>query len=47
MDSMAGYEIRLVFTFPPKGSTLQYKNCVRTSEIILISSLYFILSFYR
>ena len=28
MDSMSGCDIRLVFTFPPKDSTLQYKNCV-------------------
>ena len=25
MDSMSGCDIRLVFTFPPKDSTLQYK----------------------
>ena len=28
MDSMSGFEIRLVFTFPPKDTTLQYKKCV-------------------
>ena len=28
MDPMSGCDIRLVFTFPPKDSTLQYKNCV-------------------
>ena len=28
MDSMSGCDIRLVFTFPPKDSTLQYKKCV-------------------
>ena len=26
--SMPGCDIRLVFTFPPKDSTLQYKKCV-------------------
>ena len=28
MDSMSGCDIRLVFTFPPKHSVLQYKKCV-------------------
>ena len=28
MDPMSGCETRLVFTFPPKDSTLQYKKCV-------------------
>ena len=28
IDSMSGFDIRLVFTFPPKDSTLQYKKCV-------------------
>ena len=28
MDSMSGCDIRLVFTFPPKDSTLQYKKSV-------------------
>ena len=28
MDSMSDCDIRLVFTFPPKDSTLQYKKCV-------------------
>ena len=28
MDSMSGCDIRLVFTFPPKENTLQYKKCV-------------------
>ena len=28
MDSMSGCDIRLVFTFPPKDNTLQYKKCV-------------------
>ena len=28
MDFMSGCDIRLVFTFPPKDSTLQYKKCV-------------------
>ena len=32
MDSMSGCDIRPVFTFPPKDSTLQYKNAY-TSEI--------------
>ena len=26
MDSITGYNIRLVFTFPHKDSTLQYKK---------------------
>ena len=29
MDSMSGCDIRLVFTFSPKDSVLQYKKCVR------------------
>ena len=28
MDSMSGCGICLVFTFPPKDSTLEYKKCV-------------------
>jgi len=28
MDSMSGFDIRLVFTLPPRDSTLQYKRCV-------------------
>ena len=28
MDSMSGSDNRLVFTFSPKDSTLQYKKCV-------------------
>ena len=28
MDSMSGCDIRLVFTLPPRDSTLQYKRCV-------------------
>ena len=28
MDYMSGCDIRLVFTFPPKDSTLQYKKSV-------------------
>ena len=28
MDSMSGCDIRLVFTFPPKDITLQYKKSV-------------------
>ena len=28
MDSMSGCDIRLVFSFPPKDSTLQYKKCL-------------------
>ena len=27
MDSLSGFEIRRVFTFPPKDRTLQYKKC--------------------
>ena len=28
MDLMSGWDIRLVFTLPPRDSTLQYKRCV-------------------
>ena len=28
MDPMSGFDIRLVFTLPPRGSTLEYKRCV-------------------
>ena len=28
MDSMSGFDIRLVFTLPPRDSTLEYKRCV-------------------
>ena len=28
MDPMSGCDIRLVFYFPPRDSTLQYKRCV-------------------
>ena len=37
MDSMSGCDIRLVFTFPPKDSTLQYKKYVYTSEKNLVA----------
>ena len=36
MDSMSGCDIRLVSTFPPKDSTLQYKNAY-TSEITFLA----------
>ena len=36
IDSMSGCDTRLVFTFPPKDSTLQYKNAY-TSEITLLA----------
>ena len=36
MDSMSGCDIRLVFTFPPKDNTLQFKN-VHTSEITFLA----------
>ena len=36
MDPMAGFDIRLVFTFPPKDSTLQDKNAY-TSEITFLA----------
>ena len=29
MDPMSGCNIRLVFTLPPRDSTLQYKRCVQ------------------
>ena len=28
MDPMSGFDIRLVFTLPPRDSTLQYKRCI-------------------
>ena len=28
MDPISGFDIRLVFTLPPRDSTLQYKRCV-------------------
>ena len=28
MDPKSGFDIRLVFTLPPRDSTLQYKKCV-------------------
>ena len=28
MDPLSGFNIRLVFTLPPRDSTLQYKRCV-------------------
>ena len=28
MDPMTGFDIRLVFTLPPRDRTLQYKRCV-------------------
>ena len=36
MDPMSGFDIRLVFTLPPRDSTLQYKN-VYTSEITFLA----------
>ena len=33
---MSGCDIRLVFTFPPKDNTLQYKN-VYTSELTFLA----------
>ena len=29
MDPMSGCDTRLVFTLPPRDSTLQYKRCVQ------------------
>ena len=37
MDPMSGFDIRLVFTLPPKDSTLQYKISVYTSEITFLA----------
>ena len=39
IDSMSGCDIRLVFTFPPKDSTLQtqYKKNAHTSEITFLA----------
>ena len=40
-DSMSGCDIRLVFTFPPKDSTLQYKKCVHFgNSFSCINTLY-------
>ena len=36
MDPMSGCDIRLVFTFPPKDSTVHYKNDY-TSEITFLA----------
>jgi len=36
MDSLSGCDIRLVFTFPPKDSTVQYKNDY-TSDITFLA----------
>ena len=33
MDPMPGFDIRLVFTLPPRDSTLQYKRCVHLWSI--------------
>ena len=42
MDSMSGCDIRLVFTFPPIDSTLQYNRCVHLwNNIPSISTLPF------
>ena len=32
MDPMSGFDIRLVFTLPPRDSILQYKRCVHFSN---------------
>ena len=43
---MSGCDIRLVFTFPPKDSTLQYKKCVHLYNIFpYISTLTFYVIF--
>ena len=48
MDSMSGCDIRLVFTFPPKDSTLQYKKCVHLwNNFPCISTLLEIISFSK
>ena len=36
MDPISGFDIRLVFTLPPRDSTLQYKRCVH-SEITFLA----------
>ena len=36
MDSMSGCDIRVVFSFPPKDSTLQYKKAY-TFEITFLA----------
>ena len=44
MDSMSGCDIRLVFIFPPKDSTLQYKKCVHLwNNYLCIIILWFLL----
>ena len=41
MDPMSGFDIRLVFTLPPRDSTLQYKRCVHFwNNFPCITSLY-------
>ena len=40
MDHMSGFDIRLVFTLPPRDSTLQYKRCVHFwNNFLCITSL--------
>ena len=47
MDLMSGFDIRLVFTLPPRDSTLQYKTCVLFYNnfpciIILVITLFYV-----
>ena len=46
MDPMLGFDIRLVFPFPPRDSTLQYKKCVHLWNnfpcIIILPSLFWL-----
>ena len=47
MDLMSGFDIRLVFTLPPRDSTLQYKTCVLFCNnfpciIILVITLFYV-----
>ena len=37
---MSVIDIRIVFTLPPRGSTLQYKKCV---QLLKLLSLHYIL----
>ena len=47
MDLMSGCDIRLVFTLPPRDSTLQYKRCLHLwNNFPCISTLSGIMSVY-
>ena len=48
MDHMSGFDICLVFTLPPRDSTLQYKRCVHFwNNFPFITSLDLALNLFR